>query len=61
MRRLDRVADIFAIAQRGLAQKTAISGADFHAVAGIGPRLFASDVELYRSVNRRRCRIGIFG
>ena len=60
MCRFDRVANIFAIAQRGLAQKTAVSGAYFHAVAGVGARLFASDVELYGAVNCRRWPIGIF-
>ncbi len=57
--RLDRVANVFAIAQRGLAQKPAIGGSHFHAVAGVGPGLLAADVELYGAVDRRRGWIGI--
>ena len=61
VRRFDRVANVFAIAQRRFAQKTAIRGAHFHAVAGVGTRLLAADVELHRAVDGRRRRIGIVG
>ncbi len=51
-RRLDRVANVFAIAQRSFAQQSSVGRAHLHAVAGVGPRLLASYVELDGSINR---------
>src|SRR5713226_8143565 len=57
-RRLDGVSNVFAIAQRRLTQQTAIRAVHFDAVAGIGPRLLAADVEFHSAVDRRSAKIG---
>ena len=59
--RLDGITNIFAIAQRCLAQKPSVSASRFHAVARVGTRLFAADVELHRAVDCRCRRIGVVG
>src|SRR5947209_17691496 len=57
-RRFDGVSDVFAIAQRRLTQQTAIRAVHFDAVARIGPRLLAADVQFHRAVDGRSAKIG---
>src|SRR5205085_12054522 len=50
-RRFDRIANVFAVSERSFAEQLAVRAADFHAVAGIRPRLLAANVKLNRPVN----------
>ena len=52
-----RIANIFAITQRRLAEQTSVRRAHLHAVARIRTRLLAADVKLYGTVDRGRARI----
>ena len=59
------VANIFAIAKTHFAEQAAAFVANLHAVAGIRPRLLASDVKLHGAVDIkseiRILRIWLFG
>ena len=55
--RFHGVANIFAIAQRCLAQEPSLGRTHFHAVAGVRPRLLPADVKLHRAINRRSARV----
>ncbi len=48
---LDGVADVFAVAERSLADQLAVAVVDGEAVAGVGPRLLAADVLLHGAVD----------
>src|ERR1700746_643208 len=50
-RSLDSIANVFAVAKRRLAENLAVRAADLDAVAGIGARLFSSDVQLHGAVD----------
>src|SRR5205823_3947542 len=58
---LDCVANVFSIAERGLAQKTSIGGSYFHAVPRVRPRLIAADIQFYGTVDGGRDRSRIVG
>src|SRR6266404_8773788 len=56
-RRLDRVADVFAIAERSLTQQSSVGRTHFDVVAGVWTRLLATDVELDRAIDFGRTRL----
>ena len=49
--RLDGIPDVFAISERRLPEQCTIRRTHFHAVAGIGARLFAANIELDGAVH----------
>src|SRR5215472_737301 len=59
-RGLDRVADVFAVAERSLAKQSPIWSTNFHAVSRIRTGLLAADVELDRAVDDMNADILVF-
>ena len=52
--RFDCVANVFPVTQTRLSEQLTIRRAHFHAVAGVGTRLLAPDIQLDRTVDSRR-------
>ncbi len=56
-RPFDGVANVLAIAKRRFSEQPSVGSVHFDAIARIGPRLLAADVELHGAIDRGSCEV----